>query len=106
MRFLPEIDEDTIEVPDELMENQYIKEALKYVHRDALTEEELRGYDEYWDVVRVEKAAVEELKEENAKLLKEKVEETRQKEEERKQKEVAIEKLHKMVQLLKQKSGR
>jgi predicted transposase/invertase (TIGR01784 family) len=83
LRFLTEINEDTNEVSEDLLKEDAIKEALDCVHKDAFTPEELAYYDKYWDVIRVDKAAIEDLTELNKAL-------TLQKEEERKQKEEAI----------------
>lgn len=81
LRFLTEINEDTEKVSEDLTSNKEIKEALEQVHKDAFTEEELRYYEEYWDTVRVEKAAVEELKEKLAKSQKREQEAQKQREE-------------------------
>jgi len=61
LRFLTEIDENTQVAPDDLMNDSLIKEALEYVQKDAFTEEELLYYDQYWDAIRVEKAAIEDI---------------------------------------------
>jgi len=71
LRFLTEIDEDTSEVPDDLMNDELIKEAVECVQREAFTEDELRYYDQYWDVVRTDKAAIEEWEEKYKKLSEE-----------------------------------
>jgi len=96
LRFLTEIDETTTEVPEDLKSVDAIREALDCVEKRAFTEEELMYYDTYWDAIRIEKAALEELEEKNQKLTIEKEqakqlleEERRQKEEERRQKEEA-----------------
>ena len=60
LRFLTEINEDTTDIPDDLLQNIAIREALECVHRNAFTEEELEYYDNYWDIVRVDKAVIEE----------------------------------------------
>ncbi len=101
LRFLTEIDQKTENVKEELMRDELIREALECVSRDAFTPQELAYYDKFWDAVRVEKAAIEELTERNQRLIqeqgelmkfkdeleKQKKEERRQKEEERRQKE-------------------
>ena len=48
LRYLTEIDEKTKEIPAELLANPEIEES-------AYTEEELLGYDDFWDAVSVEK---------------------------------------------------
>lgn len=72
LRFLTEIDENTESVPDALTDISEIKEALECVSKSAFSEEELLHYDSYWDAIRVEKAALEELEEKNILLNKEK----------------------------------
>lgn len=68
LRFLTEIDENTEEISEELLEVAEISEALECVSSSAFTEEELLYYHKYWDAVRVEKAALEELKNLNKNL--------------------------------------
>jgi predicted transposase/invertase (TIGR01784 family) len=58
LRFLTEIDENTQEVPAELLNETEIKEALEQLHASAFTKDELAYYDKYWDNVRIEKAAL------------------------------------------------
>ena len=55
LRFLTEIDDDTHTPPADLQENPEINKALEEVEVTAFTEEELRGYDKFWDIVRTEK---------------------------------------------------
>ena len=55
LRFLTEIDDDTHTPPADLQENPEINKALAEVEVTAFTEEELRGYDKFWDIVRTEK---------------------------------------------------
>lgn len=55
LRFLTEIDEDTRQVPDELLAQPEIKKALEVVEESAFSEAELAGYDYFWDMVRVDK---------------------------------------------------
>lgn len=88
LRFLTEINEETDEVSADLLKESAIKEALECVHKDAFSPEELVYYDKYWDIIRVDKAAIEELSEQNKALLKEK-EEAHQREEEALQRELA-----------------
>ncbi len=87
LRFLTEIDQSTENVEEELINEDLIREALDCVSRDAFTSEELDRYDKYWDSIRVEKAAIEDLTERNKKLLKEHEELERRNEEVRKQNE-------------------
>ena len=55
LRFLTEIGADTMSPPKDLVENPEISKALEEVEITAFTEEELRAYDKFWDVVRTEK---------------------------------------------------
>ena len=55
LRFLTEIDDDTQTPSADLQENPEINKALEEVEVTAFTEEELRGYDKFWDIVRTEK---------------------------------------------------
>ena len=74
LRFLTEINEKTENVEADLLEESLIREALECVSKDAFTPGELEHYDKYWDAIRVEKAAIEELSEKNVALTKEKEE--------------------------------
>ena len=51
LRFLTEIDENTREVPSELLENAEVSEALEIVERAAFTDDEMFFYDKFWDRV-------------------------------------------------------
>ena len=51
LRFLTEIDENTREVPEELLENTEVNEALEILERAAFTDAEMRAYDKFWDRV-------------------------------------------------------
>ena len=55
LRYLTEIDEDTREVPGELLESPEIVRAVEQLEESAFTEAQLLGYDKFWDMVRVEK---------------------------------------------------
>jgi predicted transposase/invertase (TIGR01784 family) len=68
LRFLTEINEGTDNIPQEMMDNAAIREALECIQKEAFSEEELLFYDTYWDAIRVEKAALEELEEKNSVL--------------------------------------
>jgi len=54
LRFLTEIDEHSTHIPEELLRNSEISEALENVRVSAFTKAELDTYDRYWDRVRVE----------------------------------------------------
>ena len=45
LRFLTEINENTVEIPEELMRNHEIREAVGYMERGAYTKEQLEQYD-------------------------------------------------------------
>ena len=49
--FLTEINEDTDEVPAELLENEEISKALSIVEKSAMTEVQLYAYERFWDAV-------------------------------------------------------
>ena len=55
LRFLTEINDNTKEVPAELMENPEISKALEEVKISAFTPGELRAYDKFWDIVSSER---------------------------------------------------
>lgn len=58
LRFLTEINENTREIPQELMDNPEIKKAVKQVEESAFNDAQLLWYDDFWDAVRVEKTLV------------------------------------------------
>jgi len=51
LRFLTEINENTDEVPAELLENEQIRKALAIVEKSAMTESQLYNYERFWDQV-------------------------------------------------------
>ncbi|MCR4958545.1 MAG: Rpn family recombination-promoting nuclease/putative transposase [Prevotella sp.] len=55
LRFLTEINEKTLEAPEELLENPEVSEALKIVEVGAYTPEEMRAYDKFWDNIATRK---------------------------------------------------
>ena len=55
LRFLTEINDETREVPAELLENAEVSEALEIVERAAFDDGEMRAYDKFWDNVSVQK---------------------------------------------------
>lgn len=55
LRYLTEIDEKTKEVPAELLANPVIAKAVSEIEESVYTEGELLGYDNFWDMVSVEK---------------------------------------------------
>lgn len=55
LRYLTEIDENTRQVPEDLMENAEVKKAVTALEESAFTEAQLLGYEWFWDMVSVEK---------------------------------------------------
>jgi predicted transposase/invertase (TIGR01784 family) len=62
LRFLTEINENTKEVPTELLENAEVNEALEIVEIAAFSDEEMRAYDKFWDRVSSQRTYEEETK--------------------------------------------
>lgn len=58
LRYLTEIDEETREVPQELLDNPDIKKAVAQLEESAFTDAQLRGYEKFWDTVSVEKTLI------------------------------------------------
>ncbi|MBC5623364.1 Rpn family recombination-promoting nuclease/putative transposase [Butyricimonas hominis] len=55
LRYLTEIDEQTLEVPAELLENPEVKKAVDALEKSAFTPAQLLGYEKFWDIISVEK---------------------------------------------------
>ena len=55
LRYLTEINANTQEVPDDLLDDPEIGEAVEDLKVSGFTDAELRAYDKFWDSVRVEK---------------------------------------------------
>ena len=55
LRYLAEIDEQTLEVPAELLENPEVKKAVDALEKSAFTPAQLLGYEKFWDIISVEK---------------------------------------------------
>lgn len=55
LRFLTEINEKTRVVPEELLEVPEIRKALQVLEEFSFTDEELAGYEHFWDGISVEK---------------------------------------------------
>ncbi len=64
LRFLTEIDENTKGISQEMLADKEIKEALEHLQISAFSKEELAYYDKYWDKIRVEKAAIDDISQE------------------------------------------
>lgn len=58
LRYLTEIDEQTREVPEELLENPDIKKAVNQLEESAFSEAQLRGYEQFWDMVSTAKMQI------------------------------------------------
>lgn len=55
LRYLTEINEQTREVPEDLMANPQVKKAVTALEESAFTEAQLLGYEKFWDIISVEK---------------------------------------------------
>ena len=59
LKFLTEIDENTIDADPELVQNVDTHEALDLLRTSAFTDEEMLAYEKYWLDVSTEKSALE-----------------------------------------------
>jgi predicted transposase/invertase (TIGR01784 family) len=89
-RFLTEIDEETDNAPVDLLSEESIREALECVQKEAFTEEELAYYDQYWDAVRLDKAAIDDFEEKQLEYQRRIEEAETQKKEAKRREEEAI----------------
>ena len=55
LRYLTEINDETREVPEELMANPEVKKAVDALEVSAFTDAQLAGYEKFWDIISVEK---------------------------------------------------
>lgn len=55
LRYLTEINENTREIPEELLANPELKKAVNALEESAFTDAELAGYEKFWDIISVEK---------------------------------------------------
>ena len=55
LKFLTEIDENTTQVPQDLLDNPQTSKALENVEESAMTKEELWAYDDFWDKLGAER---------------------------------------------------
>ena len=55
LRFMSEIDEHTMEIPQEILAVNEIQEAAVFLQESSYTPGELNYYQEYWDIVSTEK---------------------------------------------------
>ncbi len=58
LRYLTEIDEHTREVSQDLLENPQISKAVTELEESAFTEEQLLGYEKFWDIVSTAKTNI------------------------------------------------
>lgn len=58
LRYLTEIDENTETVPEELLANEQVSKALTELQESAFTDEQLEGYDKFWDIISVEQTLI------------------------------------------------
>jgi len=54
LRFLTEIDENIVDIPEEMLDSNEIKEACENLRISAFTKAELESYDKYWDGIRTQ----------------------------------------------------
>jgi len=59
LKFLTEINEDTAQVPPELLENAETSKALENLEESSMTKEERWAYDDFWDKLGAEKLLLE-----------------------------------------------
>ena len=54
LRFLKEVNESITELPPEMQENDYIRQAAELCEESAFTPAELATYEKYWDMIRLD----------------------------------------------------
>ena len=90
LKFLTEIDEKTRTVPQELLDNPEVSQALEIVEESAYSDAEMATYDGYWDAVRIEATIIGGLNDARKELA-----------EERKKRDAAVEKLRQSARQMK-----
>jgi len=55
LRYLTEINERTLEVPGEFLENPEVRKAVEVLEESAFTPAQLLGYEKFWDAISVER---------------------------------------------------
>jgi len=55
LRFLKEINEKVVDVPEEFLQNPEVCQALELAQESAYSVAELNEYDKFWDAIQVEK---------------------------------------------------
>ena len=58
LRYMTEINEQTREIPEELLENPDVQKAVKSLEESAFTEAQLAGYEKFWDTISVAKTLI------------------------------------------------
>ena len=58
LRYLTEINEQTREVPEELLANPELKKSVNAFEESAFTDAQLAGYEKFWDIISIEKNIV------------------------------------------------
>ena len=69
LRFLTEINDETREVPAEVLENAEVNAALEIVERAAFDDGEMRAYDKFWDAISSRKSEINAVKREAEKAI-------------------------------------
>jgi len=64
LRFLTEVNENTKEIPQELLDNALTREAVGYMERAAYTKEQLAAYDKWKIAAMTERSAINDAKRE------------------------------------------
>ncbi|MCL2727959.1 MAG: Rpn family recombination-promoting nuclease/putative transposase [Bacteroidales bacterium] len=64
MRFLTEINENTREIPAELLDNELTREAVEYIEKAAYTKEQLETYDKWKIAAMTERSALKDARKE------------------------------------------
>jgi len=62
LRFLKEINEQVVDVPEEFLQNPDLCKALEMAQESAYSKAELESYDKFWDIIRVEKTFISDAK--------------------------------------------
>lgn len=58
LRYLTEINDQTREVPQDLLNNPEVRKAVTEIEESAFTDAQLLGYEKFWDVISVERTLI------------------------------------------------
>ena len=58
LRYLTEIDEHTVSVPEDLLSNPEVNKAVKAIEEAAFTPAQLLDYEKFWDIISTEKTLI------------------------------------------------